>query len=93
MANIFDLLPDLLTKECFEPLASGENVLIEWIISTGQITPVGKWYNQDRDEWVILLQGDAALGYFDGFSIQLKTGDYIFIPASQKHWVEYTSSE
>ncbi len=54
---------------------------------------VGEWYNQDRDEWVILLQGDATLGYFDGSSIQLEAGDYVFIPAHQKHRVEYTSSE
>ena len=93
MANIFDLPPELPTEECFEPLVSGDNVLIERIISTGQITPVGEWYNQDRDEWVILLQGDATLGYFDGSRIQLKAGDYVFIPARQKHRVEYTSSK
>lgn len=93
MANIFDLPLVLPTEECFEPLASGDNVLIERIVSTGQITPVGEWYNQDRDEWVILLQGDATLAYFDGSSIQLQAGDYVFIPARQKHRVEYTSSE
>ncbi len=93
MANIFNLPPELPAEEYFEPLVSGDNVLIERIISTGQITPVGEWYNQDRDEWVILLQGDATLGYFDGSSIQLKAGDYVFIPAHQKHRVEYTSSE
>lgn len=68
-------------------------MLIERIISTGQVTPIGEWYNQDQDEWVILLQGDATLDYFDGSSIQLKAGDYLFIPAHQKHRVEYTSSE
>ena len=73
--NIFDLPPKLPAEECFEPLASGDKVLIERIISTGQITPVGEWYNQDRDEWVILLQGDTTLGYFDGSNIQLKAGD------------------
>lgn len=93
MANIFDLPLKLPTEEWFEPLVSSEQVLIERIISTGQTTPVGEWYNQERDEWVILLQGNATLNYTDGFSIQLKAGDYIFIPAHQKHRVVYTSSE
>lgn len=93
MANIFDLPPKLLTEEYFEPLVLGDNLLIERIISTGQTTPVGKWYNQERDEWVILLQGNATLGYADGSIIQLRAGDYVFIPAHQKHRVEHTSSE
>jgi len=93
MANIFDLPPELPTEESFEPLVLGDNVLIERIISAGQTTPVRKWYNQQQDEWVILLQGEATLGYVDGSRIQLRAGDYVFIPAHQKHRVEYTSSE
>ena len=93
MGNIFDLPLKLPSEECFEPLVSSEQVLIERIISTGQTTPVGEWYNQERDEWVILLQGNATLNYTDGSSIQLKAGDYVFIPAHQKHRVGYTSSE
>lgn len=93
MANIFDLPSKLLDKECFEPLVSSDTALIERIISTGQTTPVGEWYNQEQDEWVILLQGNATLSYADSPSIQLKAGDYLFIPAHQKHRVEYTSSE
>jgi cupin 2 domain-containing protein len=93
MANIFNLPTEVLSQEYFEPLVSGENVLIERIISTGQTTPVGEWYDQERDEWVILLQGEASISYSDNSIIQLKPGDYIFIPAHQKHRVEYTSSE
>ncbi len=93
MANIFNLPPELSPEEYFEPLVSGDNVLIDRIISTGQTTPVGEWYDQERDEWVILLQGEASVGYADGSIIVLKAGDYIFIPAHQKHRVEYTSSE
>jgi len=93
MANIFDL-PDLIPeKELFEPILSLSELLIERIISTGQITPVGEWYEQTRDEWVILLQGEAVLGYEDGSRKNLKSGDYLFIPAHQKHRVEYTSIE
>ncbi len=93
MKNIFNLPESLPDKELFEILHNNEKVKIERIISTGQTTPSGQWYDQDRDEWVILLQGQAELSYADGKSIKLRAGDYLFIPARQKHRVEHTSCE
>ncbi len=92
MTNIFDLPSSLPNKELFESIVSTDNILIERIISTGQVTPPGDWYDQDKDEWVILLQGEAVLVYADDSQIKLAPGDYLFIPAHQKHRVEYTSS-
>lgn len=93
MTNIFDLPSSLPNKELFESLVSAGNIRIERIISTGQTTPQGEWYDQDLDEWVILLQGFASLTYADGAEIKLSAGDYLFIPAHLKHRVVYTSSE
>lgn len=93
MNNIFQLADKLPNQEIFEQIISNDKILIERIISTGQITPAGQWYDQEKDEWVILLQGEAILSYFDGSNITLKSGDYVFIPAHQKHRVEYTSIE
>lgn len=93
MANIFDVPPRLPNQELLETLVSAHNILIERIISTGQTTPPGEWYDQDRDEWVLLVQGEASLAYVDGSQKKLIAGNYIFIPAHQKHRVEYTSSE
>ena len=93
MTNIFDLPSSLPNQELFESIVSTDNILIERIISTGQVTPPGEWYDQDKDEWLILLQGEASLAYADGSKIKLTAGDYLFIPAHQKHRVEYTSSE
>jgi cupin 2 domain-containing protein len=90
--NIFELPEVLLDRELFEPLIETEQILIERIVSTGQTTPEGEWYDQPRDEWVLLLQGEAQLMYEDGISIELKSGDYLLIPAHQKHRVIYTSS-
>ena len=92
MNNIFNLPSSLADKELFESLVANDNILIERIISTGQTTPPGEWYDQDKDEWVILLQGEAILIYEDGSRIKLIVGDYLFIPAHQKHRVEYTST-
>lgn len=91
MTNIFQLPTQLPSEELFESLFFNERILIERIISTGQITPLGEYYNQARDEWVILLQGEAELSYEDNSRIKLLAGDYLFIPAGQKHRVDYTS--
>jgi cupin 2 domain-containing protein len=79
MSNIFELPSSPIDRELFEPLLSNENISIERIISTGQVTPKGEWYDQERDEWVILLQGEASLAYADGLQIKLTAGDYLFI--------------
>ena len=90
--NIFKLPPDIYEAECFETLLSNPHVLIERIISTGQTTPPDRWYDQERDEWVVLLQGEAKLSYEDGSTKLLAAGDWVLIPAHQKHRVEYTSA-
>ena len=60
--NIFGNLPaGQMLHEVFETLVSSEGIRIERIISTGQATPEGEWLDQDRDEWVVLLQGAAVL--------------------------------
>lgn len=92
MTNIFELPSSLPKKELLESIVSAEDISIERIISTGQTTPPGEWYDQDKDEWVILLQGEAVLAYANGSKIKLTAGDYLFIPAHQKHRVKYTSS-
>jgi cupin 2 domain-containing protein len=93
MANIFNLPASLPERELFESLISGDRIYLERIISTGQTTPVGEWYDQELDEWVLLLQGEASLSYADGSTVNLRAGDYLFIPAHQKHRVEHTSSQ
>jgi len=93
MPNIFKLPLSLPNQELFETLVSGKDILIERIISFGQTTPPGEWYDQEKDEWVILLQGEACLYYENGSQIKLNAGDYLLIPAHQKHRVTYTSSE
>ncbi|MDJ0662117.1 MAG: cupin domain-containing protein [Crocosphaera sp.] len=92
MNNIFKLPDYLNNQEFFETIINNKNIKIERIISTGQTTPEGTWYDQEQDEWVILLQGDATLLYLDNSSIDLKAGDYLLIKAHQKHRVIFTSS-
>ena len=93
MANIYNLSQEVSQIEKFEQIAVGKNIQIERIVSTGQTTPSGQWYDQELDEWVILLQGEAELSYADDTRIKLKAGDYLLIPAHTTHRVEYTSIE
>ena len=76
--------------ELIERLAGGDGVVIERIVSTGQGTPVGEWLEQDRDEWVVLLEGEAALAFDDGSRLQMRSGDHVLIPAGERHRVEWT---
>ncbi len=80
-------------EEIFNTLCNSSTVKIEKIISKGQVTPEGIWYDSDRTEWVMLMQGKASLLFDNNKSVHLKTGDYLLIPAGLKHRVTYTSTE
>ncbi len=91
-ANIFHIPSQLPEQELFEALLQTKDILIERIISTGQSTPPGQWYDQETDEWVILLQGKAQLSYEDSRTVDLLPGDYLLLKAHEKHRVEATSN-
>jgi len=92
MPNLLKDLPDALASEVIETLATGTHVRIERIVSHGQSSPEGFWYDQDLAEWVVILKGEAKLRWeFDATPIHLRPGDCLMIPAHQKHRVEWTA--
>jgi cupin 2 domain-containing protein len=91
--NLLHTLQSVPDKEVFEPLLMTTDVLIERIISHGQTTPENEWYDQERDEWVVLLQGNATIRFSDDTVTNLTCGDYLFIPAHCRHRVEFTQTE
>lgn len=92
--NFFEIPQDLPKNfELFQSIISKENLSIERIISTGQKTPDNQWLEQDKNEWVLLLQGESAISFEDGKKISLKSGDYLHISKNTKHRVESTSSD
>jgi len=93
MENLFKLPTVLPAKEVFEPLIPDRGIMIERIISKGQASPPGIWYDQPRDEWVVLLQGHAELAWRDGRRERLAPGDWLLIPAHEQHRVESTSMD
>ena len=75
--------------EIFEELLRCRNVRIERILSSDRPEPT--LYDQEQDEWVCLLQGEAELS-LNGERFELRAGDYVFIPAHMPHRVLHTSS-
>ena len=92
LTNLLALPARLPAEELFESLADGGDVRIERIISSGQSSPDGFWYDQAQDEWVAVLQGSARLTWEDGTERVLDTGDWLLIPAHTRHRVEWTST-
>jgi cupin 2 domain-containing protein len=81
-------------EEVTEVLAGSDVVRIERIVSNGQSSPPGFWYDQEEDEWVALLSGAATLTLRDpDETIELVPGDHLLIPAGRPHRVEWTSPE
>ncbi|MEW6293571.1 MAG: cupin domain-containing protein [Pseudomonadota bacterium] len=79
--------------ERIETLIDHPAARIERIVSTGQASPEGFWYDQPRDEWVLLLSGSAGLRFADEADVrELRPGDWLLIPAGCKHRVEWTDA-
>lgn len=91
--NIFRDIPASLKEEFFETLQSSKEIKIERVVSYGHTTKEGEWYNQEQNEWVILLSGEAVLSFLDEDDVKLKAGEYINIPAHKKHRVSWTAPE
>ena len=92
--NIFSQIPDELPEELTQTLAENRHVRIERIVSSGHVSPEGYWYDQRESEWVILLQGEAVLAIHGRPEpIRLKPGDFVNIPAHQKHQVLWTAED
>ena len=90
--NLLHNLPQTLPEEQFDTLLTRPGITVERIVSTGQASPPGFWYDQDEDEYVLLLSGTALLRFeAEATPRQLSKGDWLAIPAHTRHRVEATS--
>lgn len=90
--NLFAAIDREHPEELFETLLQTPGVRVERIVSTGQTTPPGEWYDQTDDEWVALLSGAARLRFESPAAEHaLNPGDCLLIPAHCRHRVEWTS--
>jgi cupin 2 domain-containing protein len=83
-----------VADEIFEGLVERPGVRIERIVSTGQTTPEDEWYDQARDEFVLLVAGAAKLRVEgEAEDRALAQGDWLFIPAHCRHRVTWTRED
>jgi len=94
ITNLFTPHSTPPTGEIFESLFHGQSFRVERIVSTGQATPTGEWYDQEQAEWVVLLSGSAVLR-FEGETAgrTLIPGDAVQIPPHCRHRVEATADD
>ena len=93
VVSLFARLPAAKRAEVFTELLSQGGVRIERIVSNGQATPADKPFVQDADEWVVVLQGSAAIRLEGHEEAALKSGDHLLIPGGTKHWVTRTDPD
>ncbi|OUS17357.1 cupin [Gammaproteobacteria bacterium 50_400_T64] len=91
--NIFASIPKNLDRELVEVLLEHNDICIERIISKGHTSPASGWYDQPKNEWVIVLKGEAIIRFENESEIRLGAGSYIDIAAHKKHRVSWTDPD
>jgi len=88
--SILQDIPSDLKDELFEDILVSDNLKIERIVSLGHTSPKEGWYKQDKNEWVILLDGEATISFKNSNDVKLTKGDYLNIPLHVEHKVSWT---
>jgi cupin 2 domain-containing protein len=92
-ANIFESIPDSFEDELVELLVQHDDVKIERIVSRGHSSPTSGWYDQERNEWVIVLKGAARITLEGEQELYLEAGNHLSIPAHTRHKVTWTKED
>lgn len=92
--NFFSDIPHQIDDEVFDTILAADGFEIKRIISKGQKSPADYWYDQEKNEWVMVLKGAAKLKFKDHKRIvEMMPGNYIHIPAHCKHKLEWTDPD
>ncbi len=90
--NLFSEIERDLPDEFVEQLFATDKTRIERIVSRGQASPPGFWYDQDETEFVMVVEGEALLD-IEGADepTRLRAGDWTVLQAHQRHRVAWTA--
>lgn len=89
--DLYQNIPDKLPAEIVHSLVQSQHVKIERIVSQGQCSAPDFWYDQEQNEWVLLVQGEATLRFErEDKVVHLTAGMYVNIAAHERHRVEWT---
>ena len=92
--NFFQHIPGDVSREHIQELIAAPGIRIERIVSRGHVSPPGFWYDQNENEWVMVLQGAARLKFeTETDLVCLEVGDSLVIPAHVRHRVDWTDPD
>ena len=92
--NLLSPLPDADATEHVDALLTRPYLRIERIVSRGQASPPGFWYDQPEAEWVLVLAGAARLRFEEETEARLLgPGDWVDIAPHRRHRVDWTDPE
>jgi cupin 2 domain-containing protein len=92
LSNVLAALPASPARdELVTRLLAAGHARIDRIVSTGQASPPGFWYEQEEGEWVVVLQGRARLSIHDEAAPRvLGPGDFVDLPPHTRHRIDWT---
>jgi cupin 2 domain-containing protein len=93
--NLLQDVPANAPGEVFTALTQWQgagDVRIERIVSNGQASPPGFWYDNPEDEWVVVVSGSGAVEIEAGATHTLGAGDWLHLPAHCRHRVVWTDA-
>ena len=93
LRNIFAEIGGAAEAEQLLTLFENGDVRVERIVSHAHSSPPDFWYDQSEDEWVIVMRGNATLEFEGAELVEMRTGDYLTIPAHVRHRVARTDDE
>lgn len=93
VTNLYQTESQASGPELFISLLQRPGFRLEHIVSRGQVSEPGFWYDQADDEWVLLLRGQASLEFEGSAMLALRAGDCLLIPAHRRHRVATCSPE
>ena len=92
-SNFLDLIPEHVDDEIFQDIFNNGQLKIERIISQGHSSPETGWYDQDKSEWVMVVEGEAIIEFEDGRETKLCKNDFLLLEPHRKHRVKWTSPD
>ena len=93
-SNLFEGAHGDIDQEIVTRIVDSPNLKIERIVSFGQQSPPGFWYDQPWAEWVMVLAGSARLRFEGEGEVRvMSAGDCILIPPRARHRVEWTAKD
>lgn len=89
--NLFDCVSTAEARETLRTILALPGFRIERIVSQGQASPQDFWYDQEEDEWVLVLRGRARVRFeAEGQVLEMAPGTWAWIPARERHRIEWT---